>query len=211
MRRKGRRRRRPLDVVDLAHRGVLDGDEVDHVDLGGVALAGGRGNVALDGLVLLDVVLEGFEGKLGAAGDSVADHAGVLRGDQSLVLGVGVRGPLAEGGEELVAAPVGLVDELVRGDRVPEHVREGCEQLAVLELHGVLGQDGRVLELVGYLGERRESLVAVDGRACGSARDVVGGHALGGWWARVLEAVAVLDLVSDETDANPLSKLFRTW
>jgi len=99
---------------------------------GGDALAGGRGHVALDGLVFLDVVLESFEGKLGAAGDSVADHAGVLRGDQSLVLGVGVRGPLAEGVEELVAAPVGLVDKLVRGDRVPEHVREGGEQLAVL-------------------------------------------------------------------------------
>ena len=67
---------------------------------------------------------------------------------------------------------------------MPEHVREGGEQLAVLELHSVLGQDGRVLELVRYLGERREILVAVDGRACGSARDVVGGHALGGWWAQ---------------------------
>ncbi len=36
---------------------------------------------------------------------------------------------------------------------MPEHVREGGEQLAVLELHGVRGQDGRVLELGGYLGE----------------------------------------------------------
>jgi hypothetical protein len=192
----------PLDVVDFAHRGVLDGDEVDHVDLGGVALAGGRGHVALDGLVFLDVVLESFEGKLGAAGDSVADHAGVLRGDQSLVLGVGVRGPLAEGGEELVAAPVGLVDKLVRGDRVPEHVREGGEQLAVLELHGVLGQDGRVLELGGYLGEvRRDRLFAVEGRAYGFRGGVVGGHALGSWWARLLEAVVVLDLLGHDVRA----------
>ena len=195
----GRRRRRPLEVVDLAHGGVLDGDEVDHVDLGRVAQAGGRRHVALDCLVLPDVVLKGFEGELGATGDSVADHAGVLRGDQRLVLGVGVRGSRAEGDEELVATPVSLVDELVRGDGVPECVCEGGEQLAVFELHGVLGQDGGVLELGGNLREvRRDHLLAVEGRADGFRGGVVGGHALDCWWAGLLEAVAVLDLLGDD-------------
>ena len=82
-------------------------------------------------------------------GDAVADDAGVLGGDECFVLGVGALGAGAEELEELVAAPVGGVDQLVGRDRLAERVRERREQPAVLRLNGVLGQDGGVLELGG--------------------------------------------------------------
>ena len=140
--------------------------------------------------------------------NSVANDASVLGGDEGLVLGVGVLGAGAEELEELVAAPVGLVDQLVGRERLAERVRESMrerrEQLAVLGVDGVLRQDGGVLALVGNLGERRGRLAAVVGRARSVARGLVVDEALRRRWARVVEVVLVveLELVDDSPEAK---------
>jgi hypothetical protein len=112
-----RRVGRALELVDLADRRVFDGDEVDHVDLGCVGLAGELRYVALDGLVLLDVVLEGLQLELGAVGNAVADDAGILGGDECFVLGVGVLGagapPAGLTSSDALAAITALLSQIV--------------------------------------------------------------------------------------------------
>ena len=134
--------------------------------------------------------------------NAVANDASVLGGDEGLVLGVGVLGAGAEELEELVAAPVGLVDQLVGRERLAKRVRERREQLAVLGVDGVLRQDGGVLALVGNLGERRGRLAAVVGRARSVARGLVVDEALRRRWARVVEVVLVDDPVCGEERAR---------
>ena len=59
----------------------------------------------------------------------------------------------------------------------------------------------RIHSFVARAFRRRDRLFAVEGRAYGFRGGVVGGHALGSWWARLLEAVVVLDLLGHDVRA----------
>ena len=130
---------------------------------------------------------------------SIPDDRGELGGHEGLVARRCGLPALAEEAQEIETAPVGVLEQSLRGFGRAKDVRQRVEEVGVLLLNTVLGDDDGGLVVVRDLVEFR-----LGGACAGAEADlvVVLAQTIDGRRARIVEAAVLGDGASEEVDGR---------